>query len=138
MPMFDSTTPEYRLVSLVTDIANHMLFNAPCEEETAQQPIKTKFSLVFYHILNWSLPLVFLQLYIVFFNQTISLQDNCRMSRGFCSYTPFNYSRVGYVITGDVNRVDNDERKWLIHRGPKFREPRSFSCIPVSYILWIV
>lgn len=36
-------------------------------------------------------------------------------------------SPTGHVITGDVNLVNNDDLKSLIMKGPKFREPRSFT-----------
>lgn len=38
MPVSDFSTLEYRLGSLVMDTANHMRFEPPREEETAQQP----------------------------------------------------------------------------------------------------
>jgi hypothetical protein len=43
-----------------------------------------------------------------------------------CSSSPFNYQPDGHVITGDVNKVRNEELKSLILKGPKFKEPRSF------------
>lgn len=38
MPIFDSSTPEYRLGSVVMDTANHTLFEPPREEGTDQHP----------------------------------------------------------------------------------------------------
>lgn len=43
------------------------------------------------------------------------------------SSSPFNYSTAGHVITGYVNKVNNDDLKSLILKGPKFREPWYFN-----------
>lgn len=47
-----------------------------------------------------------------------------------CSSLPINYSPAGYVITDDVNIVNNDDPnddfKSFILKGPKYREPRVF------------
>ena len=44
-----------------------------------------------------------------------------------CASSPFNYSTVGHVITGDLNIVSNNQLRQLLYKGPKYREPRSFN-----------
>ena len=41
-----------------------------------------------------------------------------------CSSSPFNYSPIGHVITGDISIVDNTKLRDILTKGPKFREPQ--------------
>ena len=41
-----------------------------------------------------------------------------------CSSSPFNYSPIGHVITGDINIVNNAKLRNILAKGPKFREPQ--------------
>jgi len=38
-------------------------------------------------------------------------------------YNPFNYNRIGHVITGDLAIVINDKLRNSLSKGPKYREP---------------
>ena len=44
-----------------------------------------------------------------------------------CPGSEFLYAPCGHVVTGDLSIVQNDELRDLLHKGPKFREPVSFS-----------
>ena len=44
-----------------------------------------------------------------------------------CSSSPFLYSPAGHVVTGDFNIVENVQLKGILAKGPKYREPKSFS-----------
>ena len=44
-----------------------------------------------------------------------------------CSGSQFLYAPCGHVVTGDLNIVRNDKLRDLLRKGPKFREPVSFS-----------
>ena len=44
-----------------------------------------------------------------------------------CSSSPYLYSPAGHVVTGDLNIVENEQLKNILAKGPKYREPKSFS-----------
>ena len=44
-----------------------------------------------------------------------------------CSGSEFLYAPCGHVVTGDLNIVQNEQLRDLLRKGPKFREPVSFS-----------
>ena len=44
-----------------------------------------------------------------------------------CSGSEFLYAPCGHVVTGDFNIVRNDKLRDLLRKGPKYREPVSFS-----------
>lgn len=44
-----------------------------------------------------------------------------------CASSHFPYDPAGHVITGDLNIVKNNKLKESLSKGPKFREPQSFS-----------
>ena len=44
-----------------------------------------------------------------------------------CSSSHFIYSPAGHIITGDLNIIQNQQLRDFISKGPKYREPRSFS-----------
>ena len=44
-----------------------------------------------------------------------------------CSSSQFLYSLAGHIITGDLNIIQNKQLRDLISKGPKYREPQSFS-----------
>ena len=44
-----------------------------------------------------------------------------------CSGSQFLYAPCGHVVTGDLNIVRNEKLRDLLRKGPKFREPVSFS-----------
>jgi hypothetical protein len=62
------------------------------------------------------------------YKQTLQCLDieHFRQNPPKCSCSsPFNYSPTGHIITWDVNIVQNDDLRFLILKGSKFREPRS-------------
>ena len=44
-----------------------------------------------------------------------------------CSSSQFLYSPAGHIVTGDLNIIQNKQLRDLISKGPKYREPHSFS-----------
>ena len=44
-----------------------------------------------------------------------------------CSGSEFLYDQCGHTVTGDLNIVQNDTLRDLLHQGPKYRESVSFS-----------
>ena len=44
-----------------------------------------------------------------------------------CPGSEFLYAPCGHVVTGDLSIVQNDKLRDLLRKGPKFREPVSFS-----------
>ena len=44
-----------------------------------------------------------------------------------CSGSKFLYAPCGNIVTGDLNIVRNDKLRDLLRKGPKYREPVSFS-----------
>ena len=44
-----------------------------------------------------------------------------------CSGSEFLYAPCGHIVTGDLNIVRNDKLRDLLRKGPKYREPVSFS-----------
>ena len=44
-----------------------------------------------------------------------------------CSGSEFLYAPCGHIVTGDLNIVRNDKLRDLFRKGPKYREPVSFS-----------
>ena len=44
-----------------------------------------------------------------------------------CVSYPINYGPAGHVITGDLNIIRNVELKAALSKGPKYREPQSFT-----------
>ena len=44
-----------------------------------------------------------------------------------CSSSPFMYSPVGHVVTGDLTIIKNEQLRGLLSKGPKYREPKSFN-----------
>ena len=44
-----------------------------------------------------------------------------------CQSSPFVHKPIGHVITGDLNFIDNPKLRSILSKGPKFREPRSFT-----------
>ena len=44
-----------------------------------------------------------------------------------CMSSPFNYRPVGHVITGDLSIIKDKQLQELLSKGPKFREPQSFT-----------
>ena len=44
-----------------------------------------------------------------------------------CSTSPYLYSPVGHIITGNLNIIDNTKLRDLISKGPKYRESPSFT-----------
>ena len=44
-----------------------------------------------------------------------------------CSGSDFLYDPCGHIVTGDLNIVRNDKLRVLLHKGPKYIEPVSFS-----------
>jgi hypothetical protein len=44
-----------------------------------------------------------------------------------CSTSPFRYGPHNHVITGDLNIVNNSKLKNILSKGPKYREPQSFT-----------
>ena len=44
-----------------------------------------------------------------------------------CSTSAFIYQPCGHVVTGDLNIVSNSKLRNLLSKGPKYREPRSFT-----------
>ena len=44
-----------------------------------------------------------------------------------CSASEFLYAPCGHVVTGDLSIVRNEKLRDLVHKGPKFSEPVSFS-----------
>ena len=62
-----------------------------------------------------------------------SLQDWCFTNHEYdsppcsCCWSQFSYQSAGYIVTGDLNIVDNTCLRDLISKGPKYREPQKFS-----------
>ena len=46
-----------------------------------------------------------------------------------CSSSQFLYSPAGHIVTGDLKIIQNKQLRDLISKGPKYREPHSFSWI---------
>jgi hypothetical protein len=46
---------------------------------------------------------------------------------GSCFSSLYNYSLDEYVITGDVNIVNNEDLRSLVLKSLKYREPKSFN-----------
>ena len=44
-----------------------------------------------------------------------------------CPDSEFLYAPCGHIVTGDLSIVQNDKLRDLLRKGPKFREPVSFS-----------
>ena len=44
-----------------------------------------------------------------------------------CAASPFNYVPAGHVITDDFNIIRNAELKAALSKGPKYREPQTFT-----------
>ena len=44
-----------------------------------------------------------------------------------CSYCDSKFAPCGHIVTGDLNIVHNQKLRDLLHKGPKYREPVSFS-----------
>ena len=44
-----------------------------------------------------------------------------------CAASPFNYEPAGHVITGDLDIIWNVELKAALSKGPKYREPKTFT-----------
>ena len=44
-----------------------------------------------------------------------------------CNSSPFLYSPVGHVITGDLKVISNITLRNIISKGPKYREPQAFT-----------
>ena len=44
-----------------------------------------------------------------------------------CSGSEFLYAPCGHIVTNDLNIVRNDKLRDLLRKGPKYREPVSFS-----------
>ena len=67
------------------------------------------------------------------FNYKASLQQlnftSCsqNLSPCSCSTSEFLYAPCGHVVTGDLNIVRNRKLRDLLRKGPKFREPVSFT-----------
>ena len=67
------------------------------------------------------------------FNYKLSLQDwrftnhDVHTPSCFCSSSQFLYSPAGYIVSGDLNIIQNQLLRDLIYKGPTYREPNSFS-----------
>ena len=67
------------------------------------------------------------------FNYKTSLQqlDFQRLSQNplpcSCSGSEFLYAPCGHIVTGDLSVARNDKLRDLFRKGPKYREPVSFS-----------
>ena len=44
-----------------------------------------------------------------------------------CHHSPFTDDNHGDIVTGDLNIIPNDKLRKLISKGPKYREPQTFS-----------
>ena len=44
-----------------------------------------------------------------------------------CSSSAYLYSSAGHIVTGDLSIVENLKLREILSKGPKYREPTSFS-----------
>ncbi|MCU7801424.1 MAG: hypothetical protein KZQ70_15165, partial [gamma proteobacterium symbiont of Lucinoma myriamae] len=67
------------------------------------------------------------------FNYKQTLQDLTTNGHAYnppvcnCASSAFNYGPAGHVITGDLNIINNVKLKEVLSKGPKYREPQSFT-----------
>lgn len=60
--------------------------------------------------------------FIFNYNKTISSISDASNSCS-CTDSPFNYSPIGHVITGDLNIISDENLRKIIRKGPKYRLP---------------
>jgi hypothetical protein len=154
-PYLDFSTPEYRLISIIMDVAHHRLSKLDNPPEACRQFLKSKISKKGIDAVSLSnilrnekvqscIPEFFESkptprisyklsptIALKFFNCKPTLQcldiEHILINPPTCSCSssPFNYQPAGHVITGNVNIV-RKELKSLTLKGPIFRDPRSF------------
>ena len=152
--------PEYKLNSVILDIANCRMFkpvNSDIPNESPRKFLNMKFAnkgidaINIGNILNHrdvvkNIPPYFKcqttpKISYTYTNSIASKIFNYKQSlRDFklnehasqpplcsCSSSTYLYSPAGHVVTGNLNRVENLKLRDILSKGPKYREPTTFS-----------
>ena len=157
---FDTSSLEYKLNSIILDIANCRMFkpvNSDIPSESPRKFLNMKFAnkgidaINIGNILNHrdvvkNIPPYFKcqttpkisytytnSIASKIFNYKQSLRDFKLNEHGSqpplcsCSSSTYLYSPAGHVVTGNLNIVENLKLRDILSKGPKYREPTTFS-----------
>ena len=157
---FDTSSLEYKLNSIILDIANCRMFkpvNSDIPNESPRKFLNTKFAnkgidaINIENILNHrdivkNIPSYFKyqttpKISYTYTNSIASKMFNYKQSLPdfklnehtsqpplcSCSSSTYLYSPAGYVVTGNLNIVENLKLRDILSKGPKYREPTTFN-----------
>ena len=153
---FDQSSNEYRLKSIILDIANSRLY----KPVSSINPVKDTGRFMTIKYANKGIDAINISRLLhhrdvkakipAYFNDPITPRLSYSYTRSIaskvfnykhslkdfnieqlpscsCSTSPFLYQPAGHVVTGDLNIVENPYLKDILSKGPKYREARPFS-----------